>query len=735
MKKIFSIIILLSGHCILSAQASHDSLYSIWQDIKQPDLNRVTAYYEYICNEILYSNPDSAILLAGELIHFSNTNNFPTATGFAYQIAGQANTLKSNFTLALENLEKSLATFRKNEYKKGIARSLNYIGNIYKREGNYPEALEYQVRSIKISEEILDKEQIANGMNSIGNIYQAQGNYPNALEYFERSLEIYEEIGYPFGIAMSNNNIGIIFYNQGNIPRTLKHLKKSLRIFEEMGENYGIANLLLNIGDIYKEQGDYFQARENLKKALKIFEEVGDKQGISFSLNNMGNIYEMEGDYPVALEYYEKALKIREEIGDKQGITGSLNDIGNVLGKEGKHLQALKYHEKALKISEEINEKIGIVTSLNSIGHDYYNQGNYLQSLEYCKKGYTIAKGSGLLSPQKIACQCLYDTYKNMGNVNKALEYLEKLHVIKDSLKAEETIKTLQQMGFEKQVLQDSIATAERERLVAEAHQEEVRKKDKVRNIAIGSGLFFLLLALGFFYGWRYVKRSRALVRIEKDRSDKLLLNILPEAIAEELKQKGRAEPRNFDMASILFTDFKGFTAASAKLSANELVSEINICFEAFDLITGKYQIEKIKTIGDAYMAAGGLPVTTNDSAKKTVLAALEMQDFIIKRKAENDGMDKLTFEMRVGIHTGPVVAGIAGVKKFQYDIWGDTVNTASRMESSGEVGKVNISHTTYAIIKDDPEFTFETRGKIIAKGKGEMEMYFVEKALSPGKS
>ncbi len=606
MKKIFTIIILLSGHCVLSAQAGHDSLYSIWQDVKQPDLNRVTAYYEYICNEILYSNPDSAILLADELINFSNQNNFPTASGFAYQIAGQANTLKSNFTLALENLEKSLATFRENEYKKGIASNLNYIGNIYKREGNYPEALEYQVMSIKISEEIRDREQIANGMNSIGNIYQAQGNYPNALEYFERSLRIFEEIGDPYGIAMSNNNIGIIFYNQGNIPRTLKHLKKSLRIFEEMGENYGIANLLLNIGDIYKEQGDYIQARENLKKALKIFEEVGDKQGISFSLNNMGNIYEMEGDYPVALEYYEKALKIREEIGDKQGIAGSLNDIGNVLEKEGNHLQALKYHKKALKISEEINEKNGIVTSLNSIGLDYYKQGNYHQSLEYCKKGYTIAKGSGLLSRQKDACQCLYNTYKNMGNVNKALEYLEKLHIIKDNLKAEETIKTLQQMGFEK---------------------------------------------------------------------------------------------------------------------------------KAFDLITGKYQIEKIKTIGDAYMAAGGLPVTTNDSAKKTVLAALEMQDFITKRKAENDGIDKLTFEMRVGIHTGPVVAGIAGVKKFQYDIWGDTVNTASRMESSGEVGKVNISHTTYAIIKDDPEFTFENRGKIIAKGKGEMEMYFVENTLSPGKA
>jgi class 3 adenylate cyclase len=142
-----------------------------------------------------------------------------------------------------------------------------------------------------------------------------------------------------------------------------------------------------------------------------------------------------------------------------------------------------------------------------------------------------------------------------------------------------------------------------------------------------------------------------------------------------------------------------------------------------------KYSIEKIKTIGDAYMAAGGLPVPMDDSVKKTVLAALEMQSFIGMRKAEQDAIGKPAFEMRVGIHTGPVVAGIVGVKKFQYDIWGDTVNTASRIESNGAVGKVNISQKTYELLKDDTDFIFESRGKIEAKGKGEIEMFFVSKA------
>ena len=284
-------------------------------------------------------------------------------------------------------------------------------------------------------------------------------------------------------------------------------------------------------------------------------------------------------------------------------------------------------------------------------------------------------------------------------------------------------------MEFEKQVLADSLAQVETDRLVEEAHQEELRQGEKTRNMLAGGGIIVLLLAGGIYSRLRYVHKSKAIIEKEKDRSNNLLLNILPADIAEELKTHGKAEARNFDMVSILFTDFKGFTEASSKMSASMLVAEINACFEAFDGIMGKYGIEKIKTIGDAYMAAGGLPVPTDESVKNTVLAALEMQIFISKRKAEMDGQNKPAFEMRVGIHTGPVVAGIVGVKKFQYDIWGDTVNIACRMESAGYVDKVNISQATYELLKDDSDFAFESRGKIEAKGKGEIAMYFVSKA------
>ncbi len=207
------------------------------------------------------------------------------------------------------------------------------------------------------------------------------------------------------------------------------------------------------------------------------------------------------------------------------------------------------------------------------------------------------------------------------------------------------------------------------------------------------------------------------------------MLNILPAEIAEELKEKGEAAARDYEIVSILFSDFKDYTEKSKNLTASGLIREINHCFKGFDNICEKFGIEKIKTIGDAYMAAGGLPVPSDNSIQNTVLAALEMQSFISARMADMKAKNQIAFEMRLGIHTGPVVAGIVGVKKFQYDIWGDTVNTASRMETNGEIGKVNISQNTYDFIKDDPRFTFESRGKIRVKGKGEMQMWFVEKA------
>ncbi|MBP9080472.1 MAG: hypothetical protein KBF80_09505 [Flavobacteriales bacterium] len=230
----------------------------------------------------------------------------------------------------------------------------------------------------------------------------------------------------------------------------------------------------------------------------------------------------------------------------------------------------------------------------------------------------------------------------------------------------------------------------------------------------------------------REVQDRTAELRREKERSDELLHNILPHEVAEELKYTGASAARHFDEATVLFSDFRGFTQLSERLSPEELVREIDTCFKHFDGLMDTWRMEKIKTIGDSYMAAGGLPDPGKGGPADVVRAALAMQDYMQDLADRRKASGLPVFHMRVGIHSGPVVAGIVGVKKFQYDIWGDTVNTASRMESSGEEGRVNISASLYERVREEPDLAFEPRGKVHAKGKGELEMYFFSRATAP---
>ena len=244
------------------------------------------------------------------------------------------------------------------------------------------------------------------------------------------------------------------------------------------------------------------------------------------------------------------------------------------------------------------------------------------------------------------------------------------------------------------------------------------------KNAFIVGFLMLAIIAFIIFRDYRNKVKTNKLLDTQKAEIESLLLNILPADVAKELQTDGVATPRYCESVSVMFTDFKSFTVIADALTPQEVVSELNSCFIAFDNIIEKYNLEKIKTIGDSYMCAGGISANDTSHPTRIIRASQEIQQFIEKRnQARRDkGLDP--WEIRIGVHTGPVVAGVVGRKKYAYDIWGSTVNIASRMESNGAPGQVNISADTFELIKDSYNCIY--RGKIYAKNVGEIDMYFV---------
>lgn len=224
------------------------------------------------------------------------------------------------------------------------------------------------------------------------------------------------------------------------------------------------------------------------------------------------------------------------------------------------------------------------------------------------------------------------------------------------------------------------------------------------------------------------IERQKALLEKEKEKTEKLLRNVLPDETARDLRDSGKTAARSYNMASVMFTDFKGFTRIAEKLRPKDLVEQLDLCFGAFDDIIGKYNLEKIKTIGDSYMCAGGVPVRNKTNAIDMVLAALEIQRFINSFNEQNTFPD-VKWDLRIGINTGELIAGVVGSKRFAFDVWGDTVNIANRLETACEPGRINVSNSTYQIIKDF--FVCTKRGKLPVKHKGYIDMFFVD-AIKP---
>ncbi len=552
-----------------------------------------------------------------------------------------------------------------------------------------------------------------NKVNILGSLamYYAKADPKEGLKYCEQAVELSEKLQWKPGMATAYNSLGANYKSLSDYPKALDNYLRSLKINEELNNRVNIARNTANIGNVYRELKNYPKALEYFEKSLKENEAQGRKFGITNNYSDMAIIYSEMHDNARALEYFDKALRISEEIDDKEGEAIIYGNIGNVYSDMQQYDKAIEHFLKSQQLNEQLGRMVGLAINYSNLGKNYYlmatDTNNKVSNKEalldkaiaYFNKTMPIVTEMGALDLISVNYGALADVYLAKKDYKGAYESYRQSKILRDSMFSNDNKVKIANL------------TAERAE-VEKKQQEELTRlaQNKRRNEGILFGVVTLILLVFAVF----------MVR-ERRKSDKLLLNILPEKVAAELKEKGTAAASNFDNVTVFFTDFVNFTTVAETMNPNALVNELHTCFKEFDQIISKYGIEKIKTVGDAYIAVAGLPVPDANHAVNAINAVLEIRAFIAKRKAE---MGSKTFDVRIGVNSGSVVAGIVGVKKFAYDIWGDTVNTAARMEQNSEAGEINISQSTYELIKDNFNCTY--RGQLEAKNKGALAMYFV---------
>ena len=506
---------------------------------------------------------------------------------------------------------------------------------------------------------------------------------------------------------------------KGDNVAALTSYLKSLEFAEGTDDQRGIGSLMVSIGDTYAAMENSKNAQSYYRKGIQMLRQLNDSIKIATALLNAGDDHFFNGQLDSALIYTDEATLIFQKIQYPIGEAYGLGNLGMIYAEQRRDELAETNINKAVVILEELEDYYPISVYLTYMADIYKRKNDLKTAMEYAHRSLDLAMQSGLKDEIGSAHLKLSQLYETAGDTATSFSHFKDHVTYRDSVRNLEAVQDMADLRLDYEVSQKQI----------EVDLAEERQKNQ-RNILIATAVAFILIALlatGLYRRNKFIKKTNEIIAAEKDRSENLLLNILPEKTAEELKEHGKVKADRFESVSVLFTDFKGFTRYSEKLSPEVLVESVDYYFSKFDEIMGKYGLEKIKTIGDAYMCAGGLPFPSNDHAEKMILAAQEIVDFVQESK-EKDSDGHASLDIRVGINTGPVVAGVVGTKKFSYDIWGDTVNVASRMESNSEPGRINISENTYQLVKD--KFKCSYRGELEVKIRGHLKMYFVEEEL-----
>ena len=508
------------------------------------------------------------------------------------------------------------------------------------------------------------------------------------------------------------------YLHAGNSLKLMGELSKALDNYFQAAEVAIENDKTLDLGVLYVAIANTYSVMENeyntikyYKNAIKILKELNDTISYASALENLGDEYSLNFGKPdSALIFFKESGQLFRALDYEIGIAYNMGNVGLANAQLGNNQQAEKNITEAVEILTKLGDYYPISVYLLYMADIYAEQDDWDSAFDYAQMSLDLAKDYGLKEQIGDAHLKLSELYEKSGNAEEALFHYKDHATYNDSIKNIALVQEMANLRTNFEVSQKQV-------------EVDLLNQQKRNQLIILGFTGVLLFALFYFY----LTISR-----QKKISENLLLNILPSEIAEELKVNGQVAATRYNEVSVLFTDFKEFTNHSENLAPEELVNSVDFYFSRFDQIMEKHGLEKIKTIGDSYMCVGGLPFVTEDHAHKILEAALEIGEFVRVAKKEN-AENHPRFDVRIGINSGPVVAGVVGIKKFAYDIWGDTVNIASRMESMSDPGRINISQSTYELVKDD--FDCEYRGEIEVRNRGLMKMYFVNGQINNGEN
>ncbi|MCC7504812.1 MAG: tetratricopeptide repeat protein [Saprospiraceae bacterium] len=650
---------------------------------------------------------------------------------------------------AAARLDEAIRLAQQLRFVPGEATAWNGLGVVEEIRGNWAKAIEHYQKALQLREQIGEPRLVAASLNNLGVAYENLGEYDNALAYHRRNLDIVRQLRDTVRIARAHLNIAGVYERFGFYPEAFDEANNARYLQEARHENgYELAKTYTMLGHVRYETGLWLEAARWYRESLRLRQALDDPYELALAYNDLGNALDEFGDKKnntdsskAAISYYEKALQLYRDLEDEPGIADVLNNLGTAYKHLGQYDKALRLARDSEVIRLRLDDQQGLMETYNTLGDTYYRLKKYAPALEYTRRYHDIAQRIGNENYLQKAYKDFAEIYAGMGNYKQAYEYHKRYEELRYRRLGQDQILFFEQREglFTDMRRKDSLDLAAREverQRTNLALQDAELDRARIRTWAVvGGALALAALALLLYNRNRMRARANrelaaknALIEQERQRADQLLYNILPAETAEELKANNTVHPVRYESVTVMFTDFEGFTKIAEYLSPEELIGELNECFLLFDAIVERYGLEKIKTIGDAYMCAGGLPTPNNTHPLDVVRAALDMQAELAARMSERKTAGRPVFAMRVGIHTGPVVAGVVGSHKFAYDIWGDTVNTAARLEEEGVTGRVNISDTTYQLVKN--HFACSYRGELEAKHKGRIKMWFVESRL-----